>query len=439
MKKVITRFPPSPTGLFHVGSARTALFNYLYAKKYGGEFLLRFEDTDRERSKKEYEEDILNGLAWLNLTHDNADITHQSERTEVYQKYLKQLIEQGDAYEAEESTAGTGKVIRFKNPNKEITFEDEVRGSVTVDTTDLEDFVIARSIDLPLYHLTVVVDDAETEVTHVIRGEDHISNTPRQILLLEALGFEHPVYAHIPLILGEDRSKLSKRHGATSVNWYKEEGYLPEAFINFLTLLGWHPSEDNREIFTLEELIELFTLSNVQKGGAVFNEEKLQWINKEHLRGLSDDVLLDQIASYHPYDRDAMRKLLPFIRERVTRLKEIQEMVAEGELGYFFEKPTYITEKLIHKNDEASQTADYLEHVIELLKKIPDTHFEVESVKDAVWDYATEIGRGNVLWPMRYALSGKERSPDPFEIAGYLGKEETIERLQNAQYELTQS
>ncbi len=241
--------------------------------------VVRFEDTDRERSKKEFEDDIVAALKWLGLGYETPAVARQSERGEVYQKYFKILLEKGLAYEAEESKDDPSKkVVRFKNPNTRITFTDVVRGEVSVDTTDLGDFVIAKSSTEPLYHLAVVIDDHEMGVTHVIRGEDHISNTPRQILMLEALGFVRPVYAHIPLILAPDKTKLSKRHGAVSVNEYRAQGFIPEALLNYLALLGWNPGGE-REVFSLEELMSLFDLAKVQKGGAVFDIEKLKWFN----------------------------------------------------------------------------------------------------------------------------------------------------------------
>src|SRR3989344_5846621 len=242
---VVTRFPPSPTGYFHIGSARTALFNYLFATHTGGVMSLRFEDTDKARSKKEYEDDILSGLEWLGLTYTKPEIFRQSERTPIYQKYLKKLLDSGAAYEAEPGTDDPGKkVIRFKNPGTSVTFHDLIRGNVSFETAELKDFVIAKSVDEPLYNFAVVIDDYETGVTHVMRGEDHISNTPRQILMLEALGFKRPEYAHIPLILAPDRSKLSKRHGSVAVSEYKRMGFLPEAFVNYLALLGWNPGTE---------------------------------------------------------------------------------------------------------------------------------------------------------------------------------------------------
>src|SRR5690606_16076005 len=247
---------PSPTGKLHIGGVRTALFNYLFARQNGGKFILRIEDTDKERSKKEYEADILETFDWLTLEYD--EFYRQSERTEIYEEQIKKLIDSGHAYISEENANESGKrssVIRFKNPNKEIIFNDLILGDIKINTTDLGDFVIAKDLNTPLYHLTVVVDDALMEISHVIRGQEHISNTPRQILILEALEFERPIYAHIPLILAPDKTKLSKRHGALAALEYRELGYFKEAILNFMALIGWNPG-DEREIFSKEDLIK---------------------------------------------------------------------------------------------------------------------------------------------------------------------------------------
>lgn len=287
-KKIIVRFAPSPTGPLHIGVARTALFNYIFAKQNGGQFILRIEDTDKERSKPEYEEDIRDGLAWLGIVPDA--VYRQSERTEIYQKHLNVLIKKGAAYVSrEKKKGGEGEieVVRFKNPNKRVAFQDIVRGEVSFDTTELKDFVIARSITEPLYHLAVVVDDFEMSITHIIRGEDHISNTPRQILIQETLGFPRPTYAHLPLILAQDRSKLSKRkHGEmVSLAHYRTIGTLPEAMVNFLALLGWHPSaSDASEVLSFDDLVAQFRLERVQKGGAVLDANKLNWLNRQYLK-----------------------------------------------------------------------------------------------------------------------------------------------------------
>ena len=328
------RIAPSPTGWLHIGTARTALFNFLFARKNGGKFILRIEDTDKERSKKEYEENILEGLKWLNLYWDEGpDIGgpygpyRQSERIEIYKEYLLKLLKEEKAYycfcspeeieaqkkdmalrgltpiysgkcrnlskrEAEEKIKrGENYVIRIKMPQKKIKFKDLIRGEIEFDLSLIGDIVIAKSLEEPLYNFTVVVDDYLMKITHVIRGDDHISNTPKQLVLQEMLGFERPFYAHLPMILGPDRSKLSKRHGEMALTEYKKLGYLKEAMINFLALLGWHPSSDE-EIFSLEELIERFSLERVQKSGAVFNHLKLDWFNSFYLKKIPFEELM---------------------------------------------------------------------------------------------------------------------------------------------------
>ncbi len=439
-RNIITRFPPSPTGFLHIGSVRTALFNYLFAKKLSGNFILRIEDTDRERSTKDFEQDILSGLEWLGLLHDNKEVVRQSERGEVYKKYLKTLVDSGKAYISKEEIKEEGdrsEVIRFKNPNKKITFTDLIRGDITFDTTELGDFVIAKSLTEPLYHLAVVIDDFEAGVTHVIRGEDGISNTPRQILIQEALGASRPIYAHLPLILAEDRSKLSKRkHGErVSLKYYIDQGYLKEVLINFVALLGWNPGGE-KEIFDLPELIQLFDISKVQKGGAVFNEEKLRWINKEYVKKMSEEKLIENISAYFPAFKDLsqtqQKKLIPVLTERTSTFGDIRTEAEKGEWAYFFEAPQISKEKLVWKDSNPAETRTHLEYIKNTLEKIDDSHFNAPKLKESVWDYATLKGRGNVLWPLRYSLSGKDKSPDPFTLGDILGKKETLERILKA-------
>lgn len=431
IQKVVTRFAPSPTGFLHVGGARTALYNYLFARQNNGKFILRIEDTDKERSTKEFEDDILNGLKWLGLSYD--EMYRQSERTEIYKGHLKKMVADSSAYLAEENEAGTGKVVRFKNPNVKISWHDLVRGKIEFDTTELKDFVIAKDMETPLYHLAVVVDDFEMGVTHVIRGEDHISNTPRQMLIGKALGAPLPSYAHIPLILAPDKSKLSKRHGAVSVNEYKRLDYEPEAIINFLALIGWNPG-DEREIFTLKELTKDFRLEKVQKGGAVFNKEKLDWVNKEYLRRLSAEETKNRIKKYFettPVSEKTLERLSSMIIDRISRFGEIPEMIKSGEFSYFFSAPEYETKNLLwQKNPDKDITRKHLEKTAEILSALEN--FSPENIKSAVWEYAEKEGRGEVLWPLRYALSGRDKSPDPFTLAGIIGKEETLKRIDTA-------
>jgi len=337
--RVITRFPPSPTGFFHIGSARTALYNFLFAAHEGGEMILRFEDTDKERSRQEYEADILEGLAWLGIPFTLASPYRQSERTETYRSHLKRLVESGHAYEAEPAAdRPERKVIRFRNPGGEIVFEDLVRGEVRFDTTELKDFVVARSFDEPLYHLAVVIDDHDMGVTHVVRGEDHLSNTPRQILILEALGWERPIYAHIPLILAPDRSKLSKRHGAVSVNEYRQQGFIPEALVNYLALLGWNPGTE-QEIFSMKELIRAFDIRRVHKSGAVFDLEKLRWLNQQHLRLLSDEEYARRLNDFA--GAAVPEKAVPLLKERAHTLRDAAALLESGEYAFLDDTVVY--------------------------------------------------------------------------------------------------
>lgn len=441
--QIITRVPPSPTGHLHIGTARTALFNYLFAKHHGGKIVFRSEDTDRARSTKEFEQEIIDGLEWLGFSFDNKEsIVRQSERANIYRTYLEKMIAHGSAYlSEEESKNNPGEmvtVVRLKNPNKVITFNDLIRGDITFDTTELGDIVIARSIDDALYHLTVVIDDFEMGVTHVLRGDDHISNTPRQILIQEAIGAPRPIYAHLPLILATDRSKMSKRHGAVSLSEYQKAGFTKEAIINYLALLGWNPGTD-QELFTLDELVATFDINHIHKAGAVFDIKKFSWFNKEHLQKLSQEeykayILTDfpeSLATLPAFSTERFDRLLPTIRERVNTRREFHEFVKEGEYDYFFNTPHYETDLLAWKNDDSITAA--LPRLQNATKLLLEANFEsVESIKSAIWDYAEEVGRGELLWPLRVALSGKKQSPDPFTMAYILGREETLARLQTA-------
>ncbi len=436
-QKVITRFPPSPTGFLHIGSVRTALFNYLFAAHNGGVMLLRFEDTDKERNKPEFEKDIVDGLRWLGIPYTLADNPRQSERTAIYQKYIPKLIADGHAYEAEPQTENPEKkVVRFKNPNKKITFHDAIRGEVTFDTTELGDFVIARNSDEPLYHLAVVIDDHDMGVTHIIRGEDHVSNTQRQILIQEALGFARPEYAHIPLILATDKTKMSKRHGAVSINEYKAQGFIREALLNYLALLGWNQGT-NQELYTLDELVHEFTLDRVHKGGAVFDIHKLLWFNHEHLKKLSDTEYATRLkefmgeSDFPNFGKVRLSQFIPMLKARAQTLAEAAIALTEefGFLGTISYEPALL---LQGGKINAEVASLHLKALADLLEHIPGEGFTAAQLKDIVWPYATSQGRGAVLWPLRVALSGKEKSPDPFAIAGLLGKTETLNRIAQA-------
>ena len=448
---IVVRFAPAPTGYLHIGGVRTALFNYLFARQNSGKFILRIEDTDKERSKKEYEKSILESFEWLGLEYD--ELYRQSERTEIYKKYIQEMITSGDAYVSEESfdsaqdrSSKRPEVIRFKNPNKKIKFDDIVVGETEFDTAELGNFVIAKDLETPLYHLTAVIDDYEMKISHVIRAQEHISNTPRQILIQEAIGAPRPAYAHIPLILAPDKSKLSKRDGAVNVIEYQKMGYLADALINFLAFMGWNPG-DNREVMDKKELIKEFNLLKVQKGGAVFNVQKLNWLNKKYIQALPEKNMLEladkfmplKIKNYPDYKEKIIR-LMPIIQERIDKFGDLEEMAEKDELGFYFEKPIYDAKKLIWKDAEnAEKTKEYLGKIIKFLENIDDNKFNKVSIKDAVWSFAEKEGRGNVLWPMRYALSGAQKSPDPFTLAEILGKHETIERIRGAIKNLTEN
>lgn len=424
--KIVTRFAPSPTGFLTLGNYRTALFSYLFARQNNGKFILRIEDTDKERSKKEYEDDILASFEWLGLDFDGK--SRQSENIDRHQECLQKLIDNGFAYISKEEEGQSKEVIRFKNPNKDVTFHDLIRGEITFNTEDLGDFVIAKSLTEPLFHLAVVVDDFDSGITHVIRGEDHISNTPRQILIQEALGAPTPTYAHLPLILSPDKTKLSKRNGAVSIKDMRQQGYLPEALINFMVLLGWNPGDD-QEIFTLPELIEKFDLKKVQKGGAVFNQEKLNWVNKEHLKNLPEEKKKEMIAEYIKGDSGRYYRALETIFERVETQGQLKEAFQEGEFSYLEDEISYEPELLLWKKEPSKEkTTERLQGV----KNIIEDAEKMDGIKDLIWPYAEKEGRGEVLWPLRAALSGKEKSPDPFELLQILGREESLNRVDKA-------
>ncbi len=441
-KEVRVRFPPSPTGFCHVGTARMAILNYLFARRHGGRITFRSEDTDQERSSRQFETDITESLTWLGLSWD--EFYRQSERTDIYRASIEQLIKEEKAYISEEESKKEPGVqvhpVRLKNPGRSITFTDIIRGEITFDTTELHDFVIARSIDDPLYHLAVVVDDADMGITHVIRGEDHISNTPRQILIQEALGLERPSYAHYPLHLGSDRSKLSKRTGDVSLKSYREKGYLSEALLNYIALLGWTPPS-RREVMSLNEMVGEFHLGDLHRSGAVFDVDKLRWYNRHYLLQQNEDALLHSIVSTLkpcieerplPWDETIGRQLVPLIRERISVISDIDEMVQTGELDFFFRDPAPEAVRIPEKKSEPHTALVHLRYIYATLEGHPDAQWSGDALKTALWEYATLHGRGNVLWPFRYALSGIEKSADPFFIASTIGKSITMHRVGTA-------
>lgn len=457
---VRVRFAPSPTGSLHIGGARSALFNWLFAKSEGGHFILRIEDTDRERSTPESEADILDGLTWLGITWD--EFYRQSDRIGIYREYLKKLVDDGKAYycfcskedlEAERQSmsanglppkysgrcrtlskeevakrldAGRDHVIRFRVPEKEIAFRDIVRGSVKFDAALMGDIIIAKNLDEPLYNFAVVIDDALMAITHVIRGEEHLSNTPKQILLAEALGMEVPQFAHLPLILNSDRTKMSKRMSDVALHDYRAKGYLPEAIVNFIAFLGWHPRED-KDVMSADELIKEFDLKRVQKAGAVFNVEKLDWLNSHYLGKLAPDALTKAAAMFVPESWHLTPAIMETVRNRIKKLSELPDLVR-----FYFELPDYDTDLLRWKDMPLTQVALNLEGVKTVLDKTDEADYKRDVLEKRLAPLAPEGNRGEMFWPLRVALSGAKTSPGPFEIMEALGKKESINRVEAA-------
>src|SRR3989344_3860564 len=477
---VRTRIAPSPTGTLHVGTARTALFNYLFSKHEKGEFLLRIEDTDLERSDKKYEEDIVEGLRWLGIDWD-GEITRQSERIETYKKYIQRLLKEGNAFycfhsekelgeerqqqidrkipmrhlctewrnlsleDAEKKRkAGEQSIIRFKisrdTGNEQITFHDFIRNQIHFFVGLLGDFSIAKSTDIPLYNFAVVIDDYEMKISHVIRGEDHIPNTPKQLLIAKALGWTTKntigdtippwEYVHLPLILGPDRSKLSKRHGATSVDEYRQAGYLSDTLFNFMALIGWNPG-DTREKMTKEVLIKEFSLEKVQKSGAIFDTTKLDWLNGEYIRSKTSDELFEIARPYFDQARisaDAilLKRILALEQPRLKKLSELGEGI-----GFFFAVPEYNKELLRWKQMSDEDVAQSLKKSAECIAGMT-APFNKEVLQKLFFDMIGEGDKGAALWPLRVALSGKKSSPGPFELLEILGREVSLRRLQRA-------
>ncbi len=453
-----TRFAPSPTGMLHIGGVRTALFSWLYAKRHRGVFVLRVEDTDRERSTDEATQVILDGMEWLGLQADEGPF-YQSRRMERYGEVLEQFLANGHAYrcyctkeeleamrgrqlEAKqkprydgtcrhrtEPRAGVDPVIRFKNPfDGAVIVEDEIHGNVRFENAELDDLIIARSDGSPTYNFCVVVDDMDMNITHVIRGDDHLNNTPRQINMLMALGARPPRYAHVPMILGADGAKLSKRHGAVSVLQYREEGFLPEALLNYLVRLGW--SHGDQEVFTLTEMIELFDTKDVNKSASAFNPDKLLWLNQQHIMRASPErlamYLKPQLAALGvSTDDDA--KLAAVAKTQQERAKTLKEM-AQNSL-FFFQEPAQYDEKAAKKN-LTQESAAVLRAVIGKLAALTD--WAAPAIHQAVNDVAAEssVGLGKVAQPIRVAVSGTPVSPPIDVTLQVLGRETTLHRLE---------
>lgn len=475
-RPVRVRMAPSPTGHLHVGTAYPALFNYLFARKNGGTFILRNEDTDPERSREEFAREIVTGLTWLGLSWDEGiDLTpdgaliergdhgpySQSKRAALYRDYLERLLAAGSAYwcyctkeeldaeRARQEAAGeppryagtcrdlpappSGKepqVIRFKTPAKTVVFRDLVRGEVRTDASLYGDLVIARSLDSALYNFAVVVDDITMGITHVIRGEDHVSNTPKQILIFEALDAEPPAYAHLSLLLAPDRTKLSKRRNKVSLLQYRDEGFLPEALCNFLALMGWHPSGD-QEFFTLPELIESFSPDRFLKAGSVFDEVKLRWLNREHMKRLPTETLATRLRAFLPSDAAVPADLLErYVEAEQGRADTLAELAEAASWLYAYEAPA--AEQLVPAESVSAESRDHLAETAEALARFTADQDWVEQIRVFLETRAERSSKRAAFHPVRVALSGLLRSPDPLTLMRVLGPVESVARLKKA-------
>lgn len=496
-KHIKTRFAPSPTGFLHVGGLRTALFAYLFAKKHGGTFALRIEDTDRNRFVEGAVENIIDALHWAGILIDegvdkdeHGRIVQkgecgpyvQSERLVMYKKFVQELIASGHAYYAfdtpeqlehmrreqetmklptaydrdkmnnqftlgEEETqkrlaAGDPYVIRMCVPKEgETQFDDAIRGRVTIQNNQVDDQILIKADGYPTYHLAVVVDDHTMGITHVIRGEEWLPSTPKHVLLYKAFGWEAPVFAHLPLLVNEQKQKLSKRHGDVSVEDFKEQGYLAEALVNFIAFLGWNPGDD-REIFSLSELQEAFALEQVSKSAAVFNREKLNWYNKQYMMQLPLEEVTQRAIPF--FVRNAvlsseeltqsealvrLRRAIALERSRVNTLAELP-----GALGFIYAKGLfYESDLLIWKKSTREATAAIVHDLLQFLtERTGEWTTEALEADVRAWGEKSGYGTGDLLWPMRVALSGQKNSPGPFEIAAVLGREESLSRIARA-------
>jgi len=469
------RFAPSPTGDLHVGGARAALFNWLYAQKTGGKFLLRIEDTDRERSTEKALTSILDSLQWLGLSWDEEPV-HQSQRSELYRNAVVKLLENGSAYRcyctkeeldtereiarqekldynysgkcrnldedriAENTEHGHPYTVRFKVPAGETSFNDRVHGVTTFQNKTIGDFIIARTDGSPVYLLGVAVDDADMGITLVMRGDDHISNTPKQIMIMKALGFEIPEFAHLPQVLGSDKKKLSKRHGAASVMEYKQQGFLPASLVNFLAFLGWNPG-DEREKMSLNELIGAFSIEGISKKSSVFDLTKLEWLNGLYLNDLSPEELLEYVGPSFvekgfinendlKEKRDYLIKVVGLLKERCRLASAFVEYS-----GYFFADPQTYDKKGVKKHFRDDTTAELLENLADRFQTVET--FTAATAETAVRELALEldISAAKLIHPVRLAVTGMITGPGLFELLDVLGEKRVVSRMrQAAQY-----
>lgn len=484
MAEVRVRFAPSPTGYLHVGGARTALFNWLFARNTGGKFILRIEDTDMERSTEESYKAIVEDLKWLGLEWNEGPLVggeyspyFQSERRHFYRQWCEKLLEEGKAYHCfctpedlermreelrrqerdikydrrcrdldeqeirRRIERGEPSAIRFKNPLAgETVVEDFIKGRITFENTTIDDFVIMKSDGYPTYNFACVVDDMMMKISHVIRGDDHLSNTPKQILIYHALGATPPIFAHVPMIMGPDRSRLSKRHGATSIGQFRKDGYLPETMVNYLALLGWS-YDDSTTIFSKDELVEKFSLSKVSSTPAVFDYAKLQWLNSEYMKMKSSEEKVDLVLSHlrraglvsevDENMRDYIRRVVELLGERLRVAKQVTELAS-----YFF------VEKLEYDQGIVSQMVSQ-HHVVPILKFLEDRLSKIEdfssiTIESVMRGLVAEMGIkvSEVYQPARFAVTGLKHSPDLARVMEIVGKERVLVRLRDLRHRL---
>ena len=468
-RKVVTRFAPSPTGFMHVGGVRTALYAWLWARKNSGIFILRIEDTDKEREVEGSMDHIMESLRWLGLEWDYGPKKNgpnspyvQSQRLDIYKKYAEILVKKGYAYpdpytEEEVETMRKRaekekkaflyrdhrpevfdiwdgkKPLRFKVPEiKSFKWNDLVRGDLSAGPEALDDFILIKGDGFPTYNFAHIVDDIEMNVTHVVRGQEFISSTPKYLSLYEAFDVAPPFFVTTPPIMGADgKKKLGKRDGAKDILDYEKEGYLSETMINYLTFLGFNPGGE-KEIYTRSELIDVFDLSKIQHGGAQWSDDKLNWMNREHIKLLPPEEIKKNILKWLP---GKMRnpKIVPVVLERISKWGDVADMASSGELDFFFQAPDIEKAKLVYKNTLPEKIKSNLQLAVKALKDLEENIFTVENIKNVLMLIADNLeNRGELLHPVRYALSGRDKSPDPFTIASIIGKNETLSRLQKA-------
>jgi glutamyl-tRNA synthetase len=425
LKEIRTRFAPSPTGFLHVGGVYTALFSYSFTKKNKGKFILRIEDTDVKRHVPEAEKVIYDGFHWLGLKYDEGpDINgpfgpyRQSERLKKYQEYAQHLINKRLAYEKEGA-------VWFKVSSGKTSWNDLVRGKIEFENNQIQDFVILKSDKYPSFNFAVTIDDWQMKISHVIRAEDHISNTPRQIMIYQALGVEIPQFAHLPLLRNQDRSKISKRKDPVAISWYQEQGYLPEALINFLCLLGWsHP--EGKDVFPIEEFIKNFSFERISRSAPIFDLKKLDWLNGVYLRQKSDEELLKLLKPFAPkgMNDDLIKKTIPLVKERLVKLSDFQEMV-----DYFVKEPQIEEKLLLEKGGKDKKIIkEEFEKVLERIEEIKWTKGDLEEFfRNLAQKQNYHLGK--FFMAIRIALTGKIATPPLFETMEVLGKEKTLKRL----------